>query len=163
MNYYNIIKNDINNGDNFRVSLFVTGCKFNCCGCWNKELQNPCAGKLFTEDTKKEIFDEVSKSYYGGISLLGGEITHENNIDEITKLCKEFKETFSNKTIFAWTGQDWENVKNMEFVKYVDVLIDGRFILAQRNLKCKWRGSENQRVIDVQESLKQGKIVLYCE
>lgn len=163
MNYYQIIKDDINNGDGFRTTLVITGCQFNCKGCHAQHLKNPYVGKLFTEEVKQELFKEISKPYCSGLSCFGGEITHENNIDDVVKLFKEVKEVFPDKNIWAWTGQEWENVRNMEFVKYVDVLIDGRFILAQRNLKCKWRGSENQRVIDVQQSLKQGKIVLYCE
>lgn len=132
-------------------------------GCHAKHLKNPYAGKLFTNDVKDELFKELSKPYISGLSCFGGEITHENNIDDITKLFKEIKETFPNKTIWTWTGQNFEDIKDKEFIKYVDILVDGRFILAQRNLKCKWKGSENQRVIDVQETLKQGKIILYNE
>ena len=163
MNYYNIIKDDVNNGDGFRTTLVICGCQFNCLGCHAKHLKNPYVGKLFTEDVKEELFKEISKSYISGLSCFGGEITHENNIDDITKLFKEVKETFPNKTIWAWTGQNFEDIKDKEFLKYVDVLIDGRFILAQRNLKCNWRGSENQRIINVQESLKQNKIILATE
>ena len=96
MNYYDIIKNDVNNGSNFRVSLFVTGCCFNCKGCWNKELQNPKCGQKFTEETKQELFNEVSKPYYEGISILGGDPLMPYNIKEITELLKEFKEKMYN-------------------------------------------------------------------
>lgn len=132
-------------------------------GCHAQHLKKPYAGKLFTKDIKEELFKELSKHYISGLSCFGGEITHENNIDDITKLFKEVKEMFPNKTIWTWTGQNFEDIKDKEFIKYVDILVDGRFILAQRNLKCKWKGSENQRVIDVQETLKQGKIILYNE
>ena len=132
-------------------------------GCHAKHLKNPYTGKLFTEDVKEELFKELSKPYISGLSCFGGEITHENNIDDITKLFKEVKEMFPNKTIWTWTGQNFEDIKDKEFIKYVDILVDGRFILSQRNLKCKWKGSENQRVIDVQETLKQRKVILYNE
>ena len=163
MNYYDIIKDDVNNGCGFRTTLVITGCNLNCKGCHAQHLKNPNVGKLFTEEVKQELFKEINKPYCSGLSCFGGEITHPANIKDVTKLFKEIKSEFYNKTIWAWTGQDWENVKNMEFVQYVDVLIDGRFILEQRNLKCKWRGSENQRVIDVKNTLKEGKIVLFCE
>ena len=132
-------------------------------GCHAKHLKNPYTGNLFTDETKQELFKELSKSYISGLSCFGGEITHENNIDDITKLFKEIKEKFPNKTIWTWTGQNFEDIKDKEFIKYVDILIDGRFILSLRDLKLKWRGSSNQRIIDVQESLKQGKIVLAKE
>ena len=160
MNYYKIIKDDVLNGNGFRTTLVITGCQFNCLGCHAQHLKNPYVGNLFTEEVKQELFKEINKPHCSGLSCFGGEITHENNIDDITKLFKEVKEVFPDKNIWAWTGQEWENVKNMEFVKYVDILVDGRFILAQRNLNCKWRGSENQNIIDVQESLKQNRKIL---
>lgn len=141
MNYYKIIKDDINNGSGFRTTLVICGCSINCKGCHAQHLKNPYAGKPFTEEVKQELFKEISKPYIAGFSIFGGEITHENNIDDVTKLLKEIKETFPDKSIWAWTGQNFEDVKDKEFINYVDVLIDGRFILAQRNLKLKWRGS----------------------
>lgn len=141
MNYAKVIKDDINNGSGFRVTLVITGCSINCLGCHAQHLKNPYAGKPFTEEVKQGLFKELSKPHIAGFSIFGGEITHENNIDDVTKLLKEIKKTFPNKTIWAWTGQNFEDVKDKEFINYVDVLIDGRFILAQRNLKLKWRGS----------------------
>ena len=163
MYYAKIIKNDINNGENFRVSLFVSGCTRRCCGCWNREMWNPCYGKEFTEETKKELFEELSKSYYNGLSILGGDPLQEFSIEEITKLCKEFKNKFPNKTIWLWSGAVWDDVKDYEVFKYIDIFVDGLFEIDKRDLKLKWRGSSNQRIIDVQESLKQGKIVLAKE
>lgn len=141
MNYYKIIKDDINNGSGFRTTLVICGCSINCLGCHAQHLKSPYAGKPFTEEVKQGLFKELSKPHIAGFSIFGGEITHENNIDDVTKLLKEIKETFPDKSIWAWTGQNFEDVKDKEFINYVDVLIDGRFILAQRNLKLKWRGS----------------------
>lgn len=160
MNYYNIIKNDVNNGSNFRVSLFVTGCCFNCKGCWNKELQNPKCGQKFTEETKQELFNEVSKPYYEGISILGGDPLMPYNIKEITELLKEFKEKFPSKTVWLWSGYKYENVKECDVFKYVDIFVDGRFEIDKRNLSLHYRGSSNQNIIDVQESLKQNRKIL---
>lgn len=160
MNYAKIIKDDINNGVGFRTTLVIVGCQFNCLGCHAQHLKNPYAGKPFTEEVKQGLFKELSKPHIAGFSIFGGEITHEKNIDDVTKLLKEIKKTFPNKTIWAWTGMRWVDVKNKEFVKYVDVLVDEPFILAKRNLKCNYRGSDNQHIISVQESLKTNEIVL---
>ena len=161
MNYHRIIKEDINNGDGFRVSLFVTGCKFNCLGCWNKELQDPCFGKHFSETEKNIILNELKKPYCAGLSLLGGEPTHENNLFTLTQLTKECKKQFPNKTIWMWTGNVFENIVDLEIIKYLDVVIDGRFLLKERDLTLKWRGSKNQRCISVKETLNAGRIILH--
>ena len=163
MNYWNIVKNDILNGEGFRVSLFVCGCQFRCPHCQNKALWSPYVGQPFTLKTKEELFNELRKPYCDGISILGGEPLHENNVNEVTKLAKEIRELFPYKTIWMWTGNNFDDVKDLEVMKYLDVLIDGLFILKEKDLNLKWRGSRNQTVIDVQASLKQGKKVLYCE
>ena len=163
MRYYKIIKDDVLNGTGFRTTLVITRCQFNCVGCHAQHLKDPYAGEPFTDEVKEELFKELSKDYISGFSIFGGEITHEENIDDVTKLFKEIKEKFPNKTIWAWTGMRFDDVKNKEFIKYVDVLIDEPFVLSRRNLKCNYRGSDNQHIISVQESLKQGKIILARE
>ena len=132
-------------------------------GCHAQHLKDPCAGEPFTDEIKKELFKELSKPHISGFSIFGGEVTHDENIDDVTKLLKEIKEEFPNKNIFVWTGMRWEDVKNKEFVKYTDFLVDEPFVLSRRNLKCNYRGSDNQHIINVQESLKQNKMILATE
>ena len=160
MNYYNIIKDDVLNGNGFRVTLVITGCQFNCKGCHAQHLKNPNVGQSFTDETKQELFKELSKPYISGLSIFGGEITYPNNINEITKLIKEVKGKFPTKDIWCWTGKYWDDVKTEEFIKHIDILIDEPFILCRRNLSLHYRGSSNQNIIDVQESLKQDKKIL---
>lgn len=163
MNYYKIIKDDVLNGNGFRTTLVICGCQFNCLGCHAQHLKSPYSGKIFTDETKKEIFNELSKPYIDGFSIFGGEVTHENNIDDVTILLKEIKEYFPNKTIWVWTGQNFEDIRDKEFLKYTDILIDGRFILSRRNLNLHWRGSDNQRIIDVQKTLASDDVILATE
>lgn len=132
-------------------------------GCHAQHLKDPCAGEPFTDKVKEELFKELSKPHISGFSIFGGEVTHDENIDDVTKLLKEIKEEFPNKNIFVWTGMRWEDVKNKEFVKYTDFLVDEPFVLSRRNLKCNYRGSDNQHIISVQESLKQNKMILATE
>lgn len=163
MYYANIIENDVNNGIGFRVSLFISGCTRKCPFCWNKELWNKCYGKVFTDEVKDEMFAEVSNSYYDGISILGGDPLMEYNITEVTELLKEFKETFPNKTVWLWSGAVWEDVKDYEIFRYTDIFIDGLFEIDKRDLNLKWRGSSNQRLIDVKVSLESNSTILATE
>ena len=109
------------------------------------------------------MFKELRKPYISGFSIFGGEVTHQENIDDVTKLLKEIKNEFPEKNIFCWTGMRWQDVKDKDFIKYVDFLIDEPFILSRRNLKCNYRGSDNQHIINVQESLKENKMILAIE
>lgn len=160
MNYHTIIKDDVNNGNGFRATLVITGCSFDCKGCHAAHLKDENKGNEFTDETKRELFDELSKSHISGFSIFGGEVTHKSNINDVTQLLKEIKYNFPNKTTWVWTGMKWNDVKDKEFVKYTDILIDEPFVLSKRNLKCNFRGSSNQSIIDVKESLKQNKKIL---
>ena len=160
MNYYKIIKDDVLNGNGFRTTLVITGCQFNCKGCHAQHLKSPNKGQEFTEETKQAIFNELSKSHISGLSIFGGEITHPNNIKGITKLVKETKKHFPEKDIWCWTGQYWNDIKHEEFTTYIDILIDEPFVLSKRDLSLHYRGSSNQNIIDVQESLKQNRKIL---
>lgn len=160
MNYENIIKHDLNNGVGFRVSLFCCGCSFRCLHCHNRDLWNPYSGKQFTEEVKTVLFDEVSKPYYDGLSLLGGEPTHKNNIGTLTALAKEFKEHLPTKTIWMWTGNLFEDIDTLEILNYIDIVVDGLYDHTLRDINLAFRGSSNQRIIDVKETLLQKEIIL---
>lgn len=147
MNYLNISKDDLLNGEGVRVVLWVTGCNHYCKGCQNPETWNPRAGKLFTEQTKRKLFELLSRDYIDGLTLSGGDPLFPSNRDELTKLCKEVKEKFPNKDIWCWTGYLYEEVKFLPIMKYIDVLIDGPYIEELRDITLQWRGSSNQKII----------------
>ena len=159
---YNLIrKMDISNGPGVRVSIFMQGCSFHCKKCFNPETWNFEAGKEFNDETINEVLELCSKQHIKGLSILGGEPMHPNNIDGTTKLAKAFKEKYPNKNLWAWSGFKFDkDLKDKEVVKYLDVLVDGQYVDELHNPTLKWRGSSNQRVIDVQKSLKQNEIIL---
>lgn len=162
MRYNKIRKMDIADGPGVRVSIFMQGCAFNCKNCFNPETHDFTKGKEFTEDTIQKVLNLCDKDHIAGLSILGGEPMHPKNIEGTTKLAKEFKEKFPNKTVWAWTGFNFENnLKDKEVMKYIDVLVDGQYVDEKRNPTIQWRGSENQRVIDVQKSLANHSVVKY--
>lgn len=163
MNYAKINKYDIANGEGVRVSLFVSGCRYNCPGCFNKEAQNFEYGQKWTEKTSIEILQALEPNYIAGLTLLGGEPLEPENQNLLNQLCNLVKTTFPNKTIWCYTGNIWENVKDFPIMKYIDVLVDGPFIEAKKDLNLLFRGSSNQRIIDVQKSLQTNSIVLYFD
>jgi len=159
--YYNKIrKMDIANGPGVRVSIFFQGCSFHCNGCFNPETWNFDIGKEFTDEVITHILELCKPNYISGLSILGGEPLHPKNISGCLKLVKSFKKTFPDKTIWLWTGFNFEDVKNKEVLKYIDVLIDGQFKKDLYNPSLKWKGSSNQRVIDIQKSFNSD-IILY--
>ena len=157
---YNIVrKMDISNGPGVRVSVFMQGCEFHCKNCFNPETWSFENGKEFTQGTIDEVLNLCNQDYIKGLSILGGEPMHPKNIDGTTKLAKAFKEKYPNKNLWVWSGFKFdEDLKDKEVMKYVDVLVDGRYVDEMHNPNLKWRGSTNQRVIDVQKSLKNKKI-----
>lgn len=161
MNYHNITKCDMLNGEGLRVVLWVAGCEHNCKNCHNPQTHDVNSGIKFDIKAKQEIFEELSKPYISGITISGGDPLHPNNIVEIEKLIKEVKQQFPNKTVIIYTGYVWEQIKNKSIIDYLDFLIDGKFVQSLYDKKLKWMGSSNQRIIDVQQSLKQNKVVLY--
>ena len=163
MRYNKIRKMDVSNGPGVRVSIFMQGCTFNCKGCFNPETHNFAGGKEFTEETIAHILELCEKDYVQGLSILGGEPLHPNNLDGTTALAKAFKEKFPNKTLWIWTGFLFENLKDKEVFQFVDVLVDGQFKTELSSPMLKHKGSSNQRVIDVQKTLKSGKVELFEE
>lgn len=162
MHYNKIRKMDISNGPGVRVSIFMQGCTFNCKNCFNKETHDFAGGKEFDDTTVERVLELCDNENIEGLSILGGEPMHPNNIEGTTKLAKAFKERFPNKNVWAWSGFSFDkDLKDKEVVKYLDVLVDGQYNDDLRNPKLKWKGSENQRVINVPESLKESNIVLF--
>lgn len=161
MRYNQIREMDISNGPGVRVSIFMQGCHFHCKNCFNKETWDFEGGEEFTEDTVKKVLQLSNKEYIKGLSILGGEPMHPNNIEGTTKLAKAFKEEYPDKTIWVWSGYRFDkDLKDKDVLKYIDVLVDGTYTEELHNPTLKWRGSSNQRVIDIQKSLGQEKIVL---
>lgn len=164
MRYNKIRKMDISNGKGVRVSIFVQGCTFNCKNCFNPETHDFNGGKEFTNDTINRVLELCQNENVEGLSILGGEPMHPNNIDGVTELAKAFKEKFPNKNLWAWTGFTYENyMKDKEILKYLDVLVDGQYVDELHDFTLKWRGSSNQRVIDIPKTLKAGEVVLFEE
>ena len=162
MRYNKIRKMDISNGPGVRVSIFTQGCAFNCPNCFNPETHDFTAGKEFTDETMNKILNLCDNDNIEGLSILGGEPMHPNNIEGTTKLAKAFKERFPNKNLWAWSGFKYENyLKDKPVLNYIDVLVDGQYVDELHNPTLKWRGSSNQRVIDVPKSLKKNKIILF--
>ncbi len=166
MRYHNITKDDMLNGDGLRVVLWVAGCSHCCKDCQNPVTWDPNGGLEFDEEAKQEIFAELEKDYVSGITFSGGDPLHIANAYDVTQLAKEIREKYPDKTIWLYTGAMWEDINQMKIVQYLDVLIDGEFVVEQKNVNLHWIGSANQRVIDVPRSLKTGTVVLHeddCE
>ena len=159
---YNLIrKMDISNGPGVRVSIFMQGCHFHCKNCFNSETWDFDGGEEVTEDTINKVLDLCDKKEIKGLSILGGEPMHPVNIEGTTKLAKKFKEKYPTKDLWVWTGYEFGKTleKEKEVFKYVDVLVDGQYQDELHNPTLKWKGSSNQRVIDIKKTLKENKIV----
>ena len=170
MNYLGIDKVSINNGPGVRVVLWVSGCTVCCEGCQNPESWNFNAGKLFDEDAQKELYNALKKPYIKGITFSGGDPLNDYNIMDMWRLIGIIKRMHKDKNIWLYTGQVWEDImsdnKNdivdkikKDILVKCDVVVDGPYIEEQRDITLKFRGSKNQRLINVQETLKQGEII----
>ena len=160
MNYHNITKDDMLNGDGLRTVLWVAGCTHHCEGCQNPITWDLAGGLPFDEAAEEELFDAISKPHCSGITFSGGDPLHPFNRSEVFRLAKKCKELFPEKTVWSYTGFRWEDVKDEEGIKYFDVLADGRFVKELNDNSIQWVGSTNQRVINVPETLKDRKSVV---
>ena len=163
MRYNKIRKMDISNGPGVRVSIFFQGCHFHCKDCFNSETWDFEGGKEFTDKTIDRVIELCGNDYIVGLSILGGEPMHPVNIEGTTKLAKIFKEKYPNKNVWVWSGFLFEGLKDKEVLKYIDVLVDGQFKTELFDPRLRWKGSSNQRVIDVKKSLKKGEVVILEE
>lgn len=153
---------DISNGPGVRVSIFMQGCSFNCKNCFNPETHDFNGGQEFTEDTINKVLKLCEADHIEGLSILGGEPMNPQNIEGTTKLAKAFKEKFPNKSLWAWSGYTFDTyLKDKEVAKFLDVVVDGTFEDEAKNPTLEWKGSSNQRVIDVKESLKEDEIIYF--
>lgn len=168
MNYGEIKRTDIANGEGVRVSLFVSGCTHHCAGCFNKETWDFTYGKEFTKETEEELLQALSPPYIAGITLLGGEPMEPENQRALLPFLRRVKETYPEKNIWCYTGYLFDReLQGMgrarcevtdEILSLVDVMVDGEFVQEKKNISLRFRGSENQRVIDVKRSLEEGKV-----
>ncbi len=162
MRYNTIRKMDISNGPGVRVSIFMQGCHFHCKGCFNENTWDFNGGEEYSDETINRVLELSSADYIVGLSILGGEPMHPKNIEGTTKLAKAFKEKYPKKNIWVWSGYLFDkDLSDKEVMKYIDVLVDGTFKIDLFDPTLKWKGSSNQRVIDVKKSLKNKKVVLY--
>lgn len=169
MNYADIKRCDVANGEGVRVSLFVSGCTHHCKECFNKEAWDFNYGKPFTEKEIDTIMEYLKPGYVAGLSLLGGEPMEPSNQEGILPLLRRVKKTYPEKNIWCYTGYlfDKDILERMcqeseitkEIVTYLDIVVDGEFVVKQKNLKVNFRGSDNQRIIDVKKTMEAGKIV----
>lgn len=173
MHYGTIKKNDIADGEGVRVTLFVSGCTNHCKGCFQPQTWDFCYGKLYTDETEAEILEALSKKHIQGLTLLGGEPFEIENQKVLVKLLKKVRETMPEKDIWSYTGFVYDrdlvpggkrycDVTD-EMLSYLDVLVDGPFVEEKKNIRLSFRGSENQRVLDMKETLRTGKPVRYMD
>lgn len=160
MRYNTIRQLDIVNGKGCRVSLFVQGCSFNCPGCFNTVAKDFEGGKEFTEQTMQLLLELAEPSYISGLSVLGGEPLHPQNRRATLEVVRKFKEKYPDKTVWLWTGYLLEDVFEDLVDSQIDVIVDGRFVEELKDLRLKYRGSSNQRIIDLKETIRTGEIVL---
>ncbi len=161
MRYHNITKEDMLNGDGLRVVLWFAGCAHHCKNCQNPITWDPEGGLPFDESARQEIFEELEKDYISGITFSGGDPLYVGTREGLFELIQEIRGRYPRKTIWLYTGYLWEEICHLELIPYLDVVVDGRFVEELKDINLPWKGSSNQRVIDVQTTLRLGKTVLY--
>ena len=161
MRYHNITKEDMLNGDGLRVVLWFAGCAHHCKNCQNPITWDPEGGLPFDESARQEIFEELEKDYISGITFSGGDPLYVGTREGLFELIQEIRGRYPRKTIWLYTGYLWEEICHLELIPYLDVVVDRRFVEELKDNNLPWKGSSNQRVIDVQTTLRLGKTVLY--
>ena len=167
MNYIKVTKNDIANGIGVGCVLWVSGCDIHCKNCHNQSTWDFNSGQLFTEDTMQEILLTLTKPYISRFTISGGHPLDPHNAPKVLEIAKRVKMVFPNKDIWIYTGYVWENIMKdetlREILKYTDVLVDGAYVDELRDISLAFRGSSNQRIIDVEKSLIENKVILWQE
>lgn len=163
MHYGAIKKTDIANGPGIRVSLFVSGCRNACKGCFNPETWSFTYGQKFTEETFEELEEALVKPQIAGLSILGGDPMEPENRAAVLAICQLVSLYYPTKTVWLWTGRLWEDIKDLPVMRYIDVLVDGPFVESLKDLRLPYCGSSNQRVIDVKKSLLSDEVVLWAQ
>lgn len=162
MNYHNITVDDMLNGDGLRTVLWVSGCDHRCRGCQNPQTWPETSGIPFDEAAREELFEALSRDYMNGITFSGGDPLFCPNRETIGELIDEIREKLPEKTIWLYTGSLFEEIKSIPMIRKVDVIVDGPYIESLRDTQLHWKGSKNQRVIDVKRTLNEGRIVLWA-
>lgn len=170
MNYIKITPCDVANGPGVRTVLWTAGCAHHCQGCHNPETWNPSAGKPWTDADEKAFFDALSKPFIKGVTFSGGDPMHENNIRTVLNLIQKIRNNYPTKTIWLYTGYVIDDIlagtdndmkTRADIIRLCDVIVDGRYVAARRNITLPYCGSENQRVIDIAKSREANKIILF--
>jgi len=161
MNYHNITKEDMLNGDGIRTVLWVAGCNHHCKNCQNPETWDENGGIPFDKEAEDELFEDLAKPYVSGITFSGGDPLFPGNRSEVFRLIKRCRKELPNKTIWLYTGYLWEQIKDLEGISDIDVIAEGEFVDELKDNNIHWVGSTNQRVLDVKPSLETGKVVLH--
>ena len=167
MRYHNITTDDMRNGDGLRTVLWLAGCDHYCIGCHNRNTWNPNNGLDFDNKAEDELFEKLKPDYISGLTLSGGDPLFIDNRSEVLRLVGNVKRIYPNKTIWLYTGYTWEEINTMvditpyHIIRFVDVLVDGKFRESMADIKYPWAGSSNQRVIDVRRSIEEGEVIIY--
>lgn len=179
MKYHDITHDDMMNGTGLRVCLWCSGCDHHCKNCQNPITWDPNDGAKFDTKAKNEIFNELSKDYISGVTMTGGDPLHQKNLESVLDLVNEIRLSYTEKTIWLYTGYTWEQIMypvvtddfnperdklvkmRQDIVRQCDVLVDGRYEEDKRDVTYHWAGSTNQRVIDIRRTLEQGSVVLW--
>lgn len=163
MNYHNITVDDMLNGDGLRTVLWVAGCDHRCRGCQNPQTWPENSGIPFDAAAKEELFDALSRDYMDGVTFSGGDPLYSGNRETIGNLIAEIHERLPDKTIWLYTGSLFEHIRSLPFIPLIDVIVDGPYVEELRDVQLHWKGSKNQRVIDVKRTLAEGRIVLWAQ
>lgn len=160
MNYAQIRKMDLSDGPGVRVAIYVQGCSFHCEDCFNSSTWNFEEGKLFTNEVFDQLIELGNNDITAGLSILGGEPLHPKNVDTVVEIAKRFKETYPNKNVWCWTGYLYENLSDQQqkVLPYLDVLVDGQYQKELKDFRLMYRGSSNQRVIDIKKTLENKEV-----
>ena len=160
MNYHNITHDDMLNGTGLREVLWVAGCSHHCKECQNPQTHSLTSGIPFDDNAMNELLEGLKPDYIEGLTLSGGDPLHIKNREQVTEIAKTVKEKFPDKNIWLYSGYTFDEVKDLEIMKYIDVMVDGKFVIKLKDDKLHWKGSSNQNIIDVQQSLKTNQLTI---